>query len=284
MVKEYTKELADACARHKKLVVIFTSVLLALCVVGMVVATFVDLRLSQALNDPNQGYSKFLHDYGEWTAYFINVGFGIGLSVWLIKCKRYFWAIIPFLFAIVFGSFFSLMWLENTSMPVLFNTLFNMVCVGVFFCFFFFAKDEFHKKALYILGVTFIITNFVYIIMLALKYLWGRVRFWDLADNFTAWYRPNGINGHQSFPSGHVLSAASTLMLWLVPIIFKIKNPFARATLIILPILYTLSMMYARIVVGAHYLSDVVFSILLLTVCTVIFLWIIFRRVNKKGR
>jgi len=277
-MKEFTNLLSETCARHKKFIVVFVSMVLALCVVGMIIATFVDLRLSEALNNPTQWFSKLLHNYGEWPAYLINVGFPVALCVWLIKHKKYFWAILPFVFTVVFGFLFSMMWFKSTSMPFVFNAIFNAVCTGALFGLFFAIPKEFHRKVLYILGVAFVISNIVYLVMLATKYLWGRVRFFDLMDDFTPWYRPNGINGHESFPSGHVLSAVSLLMFWLVPIIFKIKNIFARLPFIIVPVLYTLAMMYARIVVGAHYLSDVVFSIILFTVCTVVFLWIMCNR------
>jgi len=248
----------------------------------MVMATFVDLRLSEALNNPTQWFSKLLHNYGEWPAYLINVGFPVALCVWLIKHKKYLLSVPPFLFAIIFGFLFSMMWFKNTSMPFLFNSIFNAVVTGALFGLFFIIPKQVHKKALYILGLTFIVSNIAYLIMLAMKYLWGRVRFFDLEDNFTPWFRPNGINGNDSFPSGHVLSAASLLMLWLVPIIFQIKNIFARLPLVVIPALYTIAMMYARIVVGAHYLSDVVFSIILFTVCTVLVLWVVCRRAAPK--
>jgi len=282
-MKELTKELCNTLARHKKFIIIFASSLLAVCVAGMVVAAFVDLELSRTLNDPTQVFSKLLHDFGEWPAYFINVGFPIALAVYLVKNKKYWWAILPFIFACAFGLFFSRIWLETSELQFHLHIILNVICIGVFVGIFFLVPKEAHKKFLYILGVTFIITNITYLIMLAFKYLWGRVRFWDLAGNFTPWYRPNGITGNTSFPSGHVLSAASLLMLWLVPIIFKIKNKVARAILIIIPIFYTISMMYARIVVGAHYLSDVVFSIILLTLCATVFLYFVCRRQKKKN-
>ena len=92
------------------------------------------------------------------------------------------------------------------------------------------------------------------------KILWGRVRFRDLAANytkFTPWFHPQGITGNYSFPSGH------TAMGWMLLPIFILlvdKNRWQYriigATILIWGVIVALG----RIVIGAHYASDVVFS------------------------
>lgn len=90
------------------------------------------------------------------------------------------------------------------------------------------------------------------------KLFWGRVRFVDLAtdySNFTPWYCPQWIQwGHFSFTSGH------TAMAWmLLPLtIYFRKKP--GMTLFIIPIVaWGALVSYSRIVVGAHYASDILF-------------------------
>ena len=76
-------------------------------------------------------------------------------------------------------------------------------------------------------------------------------------ENFTPWFQPRGITGNYSFPSGH------TAMGWmLLPILFLIadtktwKNKLVFGSVLLWGVIVGLS----RIVIGAHYASDVLFS------------------------
>ncbi len=105
------------------------------------------------------------------------------------------------------------------------------------------------------------------------KLFWGRVRFRHLAPgfaDFTPWYLPQGITGNESFPSGHAA------MGWmLLPIAFHLTRRFLAArngaqitapapnTLAlvwVLVVVFGVAVAASRVVVGAHYLSDVAFS------------------------
>lgn len=93
------------------------------------------------------------------------------------------------------------------------------------------------------------------------KYLWGRVRFRDLLkagsyDAFTPWYHPNGINGNKSFPSGHTAGAGMSYLLMFMPYISK-KWENKSALCFFIPFVYTSIVAFTRLVMGAHYLSDV---------------------------
>ncbi len=92
------------------------------------------------------------------------------------------------------------------------------------------------------------------------KFIWGRVRFRDLdllQSNFTEWYVVNGINGHQSFPSGH---AAMGWMLLPVFLLVIDKNVLIKSFSIWLIIIVAAVISVSRIVIGAHYGSDVIFG------------------------
>ncbi len=95
----------------------------------------------------------------------------------------------------------------------------------------------------------------------ALKYLWGRVRFRDLLaagsyDAFTSWLHPNGINGNKSFPSGHTAGAGMSYLMMLLP--FCTERLKGRERLCaLLPFAYTSLVALSRLIMGAHYLSDV---------------------------
>jgi membrane-associated phospholipid phosphatase len=94
-----------------------------------------------------------------------------------------------------------------------------------------------------------------------IKNIWGRVRFRDLLraesfDAFTAWWLPQGENGNKSFPSGHTGAASAAILLTGLPCVFEsLKKHETR--FFIAGALYTFAVGFSRLVVGAHYLSDI---------------------------
>lgn len=91
------------------------------------------------------------------------------------------------------------------------------------------------------------------------KVLWGRVRYRDLdevAATFSAWYMPRGFTGHESFPSGHTAMGwmlLPCLMLWS-------RNTVGSRIAASLAIGWGAFVAASRVVIGAHYASDVLFS------------------------
>ncbi|MBS6373138.1 MAG: phosphatase PAP2 family protein [Erysipelotrichaceae bacterium] len=78
---------------------------------------------------------------------------------------------------------------------------------------------------------------------------------------FTPWYLPQGVNGNKSFPSGHTTAASITLCLFALPLFTKKRLSSWQTMLAVLsPIMMALS----RMIMGAHYLSDTVFAILII--------------------
>jgi membrane-associated phospholipid phosphatase len=98
-----------------------------------------------------------------------------------------------------------------------------------------------------------------WVVVNGLKATWGRVRFRDLdalANDFTPWYLPQGFTGHLSFPSGH---AAMGWVLLPLLALFRPGSPgFVRAAVLLGG--WGLFVAASRVVVGAHYASDVLFS------------------------
>lgn len=96
-----------------------------------------------------------------------------------------------------------------------------------------------------------------------LKILWGRVRMRELvmlgdASLFSPWYKMHPFSGYHSFPSGHTANAVS---LALLPLFYNKKVykrfPNAKKATYIAVAVWSVFMALTRLLVGAHYFSDV---------------------------
>jgi membrane-associated phospholipid phosphatase len=93
------------------------------------------------------------------------------------------------------------------------------------------------------------------------KFPWGRWTYRDILEAgnvalFTPWYLPQGNNGHHSFFSGHTAMFFSVLPI----VLFFKEQTQARKIAIIIALLWGFIGAISRIVVGAHYASDVLFG------------------------
>ncbi len=123
------------------------------------------------------------------------------------------------------------------------------------------------------------------LIVKVIKLFWGRVRFMEMEADmdylysaFTPWYKPNGISisGHHSFPSGHTASAACMLVFAALPEVFpqwKSKQPW----LFFVAMMYTIIVAFSRLIIGAHFLSDVVVGFLITFLCYAVGRYVFFR-------
>ena len=282
-MKEFALDIQKFVSKNKKLFVVMFAIAIGIATALMIVASFLDYQISVALYNSSQLYSRIFEYFGEWPAYAIYVGFPISLFVWLVRTKRYWWSPLAMAYALGFGFFF----VRGVMFPVTWqNLLFNTITIVSMLVVFFKIEEKNLFKIMFLLLIAFIITQVVYLLMLLVKAVWGRVRFRDIYCDYayTDWWVINGINGHEAFFSGHVLAALSLAFIWLLPALFNIKNKFALWSIILIPIWYSVSMMYARIAMGAHYLSDVAFSVIILSVFTIGMMKWMFVYANKNGR
>lgn len=114
-----------------------------------------------------------------------------------------------------------------------------------------------------------------------IKNIWGRVRFRDLGvdyNEFTNLFSINGINGHKSFPSGHTNAGTSILLISLLVPRFTSKK-WIKYLVTSFCFVYIATLAISRIVVSAHYASDVLFGFIVgfSTLC------ITYSILNRKG-
>lgn len=145
----------------------------------------------------------------------------------------------------------------------------------------------------YVMAVLFVCAGSMLAVNL-LKLPWSRPRMWFLAAepeaNFVPWYRPNAAmkkhftalgvkaDAFRSFPSGHTVTAASSILWTLYPTMHRFFEGKGRL-LYLFSLLWTLFVTLSRLTMGAHFLSDVAIS-WLFTLILYIFSVFLFYRDN----
>ncbi len=231
-----------------------------------IVLVFVDLPLSILLEDSNSFWAEFIALYGEIPGHIIiSVSLFLLLNSYSQKTKSY--EIILFWIGMIVNSIFMVNIL-GTFLPE-FNTglgkvfiYSSIMVIGQFILINRYKTIEVIKgSTTQNFAKTSILLAVVnpLLFVQSIKLLWGRTRFRDLSDDnreFTPWFAPQGITGHRSFPSGH------TAMGWMVlPLLLLLpKTGVYRRIFQGLIFFWGLFVAIGRIVIGAHYGSDVLFS------------------------
>ncbi len=217
-----------------------------------------DLYISITMVDPSNVFGIFGADYGEGPGWAV---FGVGLAVLIgsaftdLKKQKYSALILSCILVVVFiiGVIIDSEDLMHIGGFIGFSIL--------LFTFITFNYDWKPYRNLAIVIVLLFVINPGLFVNIT-KPLCGRVRFRNLTPpgypEFTPWFAPPGPDLHNlSFPSGH------TAMGWMVlPLLIPLRNKrtLIKVGGIILIGGWGLFVGLSRIVVGAHYASDVLFS------------------------
>lgn len=109
----------------------------------------------------------------------------------------------------------------------------------------------------------------VILVMNSLKTVWGRMRFREMTDplnEFTRWYQICGRgefdNAYASFPSGHSMNSAGVILMLLLPDIIPALED-KKKLLRICTYIWCVVVGASRVLMGAHFASDVTVGILL---------------------
>lgn len=234
-----------------------------LCVAALVAAAFVDLKLDILLNSPENAFAVWFYNTGEIPCRLICPIAGAAL---LYCCNSKFAKFAGACISVGGGAYFGYYFAEHFFVQD--NQLIYGIVYGIGFSLVLIFIGRFInipqnlKKpiaALAIAGIAVMAAQLCAVEIM--KYLWGRVRFRDLLaagsyESFTPWYIINGINGNKSFPSGHTGGAAMSFLAMLLPYISR-KAYKHRQICFFIPFIYTCTVAVTRLIMGAHYLSDV---------------------------
>lgn len=244
---------------YKKDIIIFY----ILTAVSLIAAVFADLKIDILLNSPENAFAVWFYNTGEIPCRLICPIAGTAL---LYCCDNKFAKFVGVCISIGGGAYFGYYFAKhffteenNLAFGIVYGIGFSIVLILTAK---FIKIPEQLKKPVAVLAIAGIAVMAVQLSAVeGMKYLWGRVRFRDLLaagsyDAFTPWYIINGINGNKSFPSGHTAGAAMSFLAMLLPYVSKRAHAH-RQLCFILPFVYTCVVAVTRLVMGAHYLSDV---------------------------
>lgn len=172
------------------------------------------------------------------------------------------------------------------SMTIIYDVIFALAATPLTLFIAAKAKKETIEKLVYFAIAMLIALALSQLVVTVMKNIWTRQRFRNLgignggddSRGFTPWYVPGlGKNkaahtyyvedvagmrfedAYKSFPSGHTAGAAMSLVIVMLPDLFKKLKKF-KPLFIVVAVLYTVAVAISRIVNRAHYLSDVLFG------------------------
>jgi membrane-associated phospholipid phosphatase len=240
-----------------------------LWIVLAIVFGIYDLQISIAFVDENSIWGNFGADYGEVPGYgLIAIALATYLGGFIPNIKKQ--KILGYI-GIIVGILYLILGLldDDKTDTAMGATLILSLLLYVIFTW---NKDWKDYRNLSAVISILSVLNPLLLVQL-IKLFWGRVRFRDLSSGFiefTPWFIPNGITGNFSFPSGHTAMGMMFLPLLIIVKDRKFGDP-VRILITILVIGWGIFVALSRVVVGAHYTSDILFSSGFAAVITILF-------------
>ena len=246
-------------------------VLFLVWVMLAVLTGFFDLEISRSLVNKNSSWAKFLQDYGMIPGIIVLL-FGIyayysylvtnNSKMWLLKKVFFFIAanlLILYMLDVLITNF-TLSEQSGANYYFLISGV-SVILNSIIIVILEIKKIKLSDTSINFSKITIALGLWGYIICIQLvKTLWGRVRFRELDDlfsNFTPWFLPQGLTGYDSFPSGH---AAMGWIILPLMILMNNKNRWLKYSVFCLICCWAIAVALSRVIIGAHYASDVLFG------------------------
>lgn len=247
----------------------------ALAAVSLIAASFADLKIDIFLNNPSNLIASWFEQTGEMpSSLLITVAMGFILKTANPKWMKIVAAIGCVGAGGYFGHWFGdRLFAENEfqdAYGIIFGVGFGLTVIFVMH--FITIPEKMRKPLLVIAFVGLFAGGLGTLLVSAMKGLWGRVRFRSMEApyaEFTPWYVINGFNGSHSFPSGHTAGAAVSYQLMLLPYASE-KCRKHKTALFFVAFAFTAVVAVTRLVMGAHYLSDVTMGAIISFSCTLL--------------
>lgn len=256
----------------KKTTKMFLCAGLLLWLTALVFASLYDLDITRAVMNSRSLYGRTFEVLGEMPAVlFTSFNFAL-MTVYFVKCtdfrgKNKILAVLTLIGCTgtaIFTAVKTAKYLFGSPLHLLF--VIYAVTIGLAISFGFvllsiFIGEESLKKYFRTATRCAVAAILTFVIIWVLKLTWGRLRPRDGGVvSFTPWYLPQWFTGNFSFPSGHTANATVifSVVYYFRFLSGKLKKliPFFFAVLAV----WLALVAFSRVVVGAHFLSDVLFG------------------------
>ena len=246
----------------KKFILVNILVILILALF-LIVLTFFDLTVSELLYNPNSNFAKFFEDFGELPGWLIAP---FVVACLFFRFNKLWVKIIAAILLPVANYFWANHILNAFSLDKLVHYIILAILITTSSLALILSFKKIGKKTLNVLFIVLLAGGLFVLadnaIVQLLKIIWGRVRYRDLRDNFSYWFIPKGITKNKSFPSGHTSSACALLIVILFCKYYSLPK-WTKIALIVFSAAFIIQVALTRIIIGAHYATDVIFAILL---------------------
>lgn len=241
-------------------------ILLFLILLPLAILTGVyDLEISKMIVNRNSGWANFLENFGMIPGILVIMS-GVYIRYLSIKDEIHLWSYIQKVVFFLVGSGLTYYLFEILLADIASDKLITFIIISfaLNLVIFILLHLREHVQSVIVITYSKVVVSlalFGYVICIqGVKYVWGRVRFRELDaafSQFTLWYLPQGFTGFDSFPSGH---AAMGWMLLPLLILCINRKKWVRVLVFPLILIWGIILACSRVVVGAHFASDVLFG------------------------
>ncbi len=276
-------------------------ILICISIIGIIFGTFFDLNISKAIVDTNLWFGAFIESFGLSIPFIMVALAGVLFFKALFPSeKRGFQVLGIILFIICLGAsiyfagnYLSTKYTYGITFQKGIAYLIGSVIILLFTSLFMFFIKSDDKKGLIITGCIIIGVIILQLgVVESLKNLASRPRYRYLIsdqnivnDTFKYWYNWTPFSAKndnfKSWPSGHTATSGVMLCLPLISPYIKKQNKYTKIVLTIIGVFYPILVAFYRVRYGAHFLSDVSFGLLIVTLIYLLTLFIA-SKVDKK--
>lgn len=256
----------------------------------MIIGSFYDYQIATTLYNPNSKFGIFLASYGQVPAMLLSSISGT-LLFKIIDCQHkikmalcVFFGILLNILAIMGISMDPMLYIK--SMPLVLSVVIAILIVGMVDILILKLTKDSDKKDLKKFIILLLVVMFGQIILINMvKIPWSRPRmrmiseqsealfqpWWQIGCNYKEQLINSGVAAEEfkSFPSGHAGNSACAIMLAILTLICK-QLQGKEKYLFISGIVFCALVSFSRLVMGAHFLSDITVGIFV----TIMFIFI----------
>jgi membrane-associated phospholipid phosphatase len=269
-------------------------ILICISIIGIIFGTFFDLNISKSIVDTNLWFGGFIESFGLTIPFIMTSLAGVLLFKGLFPSEKksiQILGIVLFFVCIGASIYFAGDYLTSkytygitfqTGIAYLIGSLYILLSTSLFM---YIIKSD-NKKGLIITACIIIGVILIQLgVIELLKNIASRPRYRYLIssqnianDTFKYWYEFTPFSAKddnfKSWPSGHTATSGVMLCLPLITPYIKKEHKYTKVILTIIGVVYPLLVGFYRLRYGAHYLSDVSFGLLIVTLIYTLCLFI----------